>query len=153
MTGIRSIATQSGRALVDVAMSSGPGREASRSQGYTATSCNTASLSVGTAPAEVAHLTRLAAGLSMDYQTLNTQASQFTGPGKNSQALSSRYSAASRQMSEAGVGGNPFAPVNKPMRPTNPNDSKQPRENQRPGKGNNKWYKGVSSSKDFLLAR
>ncbi|KAI0445582.1 hypothetical protein F4803DRAFT_138516 [Xylaria telfairii] len=142
VTGTRSIATQSGRTLAGVAMPSGLGRDASRSQGYTATSSNIASLSVGTAPAEVADLTRLAAGLSMGYQTLNTQASQFTGPGKGSQALSSRYSAASRQMTEAGVGGRPFAPVNNPIKPTNPTGTKQPGENQRPGKGNNKWYKG-----------
>ncbi|KAI0453188.1 hypothetical protein F5B21DRAFT_505583 [Xylaria acuta] len=47
------------------------------------------------------------------------------------------------QMSEDGVGGRPFAPAQKPMRPTKSNGCKQTNENQRPEKGNNKkWYKG-----------
>ncbi|KAI0472453.1 hypothetical protein F4859DRAFT_515298 [Xylaria cf. heliscus] len=144
-TGMRSIATQSGRMVADVAMSSQPGQETSRSPGYMATASNTASLSMATAPAEVAHLTRLAAGLGLNHETLNTQSGQFAGPGDISQTFSSRFSAsrpAPRQMSEVGVGGRPFGVANKPMEPTKSYGCKQTSENQRPGKGNNKWYKG-----------
>ncbi|KAI8956021.1 hypothetical protein F4801DRAFT_527761 [Xylaria longipes] len=142
---MQSITTQSGRTLVDATMASKPGRNASHSQGYTATTSNTASLSVAAMPTEVAHLTRLASGLGIDHRALNTRAGQSMGLGGSSQTLSSRVSTtrpAPRQMSEEGVGGRPFAPANKLTRPTKLTGCNQAGENRKPEKGNNKWYKG-----------
>ncbi|KAI1754739.1 hypothetical protein F4782DRAFT_491358 [Xylaria castorea] len=145
VTGMQPTVTQSRQTLADITMAPKSRRDAPHSQGYTVTTSNAASLSAAPTSTRVAHLTHLAAGLGLDYQTLNTQTGQFMGLGESSQNLSSRLSTtrpAPRQMNEEEIRQRPFAPPNKPTRPTKSISCKTS-ENQRPGKGNNnKWYKG-----------